>query len=99
MKKDPSCPSAVAVRQLRAAAGWAQFELAARSGLRATEVSKLECGNLKARSARVVAALAMAFGMSSEKMTAALNRPVVVSPARPASKRSRAKRGTKKAGA
>ncbi len=93
MKKDPTCPSAVAVRQLRAAAGMAQFELAARSGLRATEISKLECGNLKARSARVVAALAGAFGLSVERMTVALTSPVVGAPA------AKSKRGAKDAGA
>lgn len=73
MTKDPDCPSAVAVRRLLDAAGMKAVQCARLSGLRQAEISKLRCGKLKARSARVRDGLALAFGTTAEEMTRILS--------------------------
>jgi transcriptional regulator with XRE-family HTH domain len=56
---------AVKLRELRAAAGISQYELAKRSGLSKQAISNLELGNREPAWATVVA-LAHAFGVSCE---------------------------------
>lgn len=78
---DVDCPSARAVRALRADAGLTQKALADRAGVDRIEIIGLEKGRNKGKSARMRDALARAFGLTHEDMTATLTGELAIAEA------------------
>ena len=61
-------PMARLVKRLRTERKWTQEKLAEESGLERVEVSNLETGRLKGKSARVVLGLSAAFQIKPERL-------------------------------